>query len=355
VRSSSLFKRSNGIWYILYYSEGGRRSWHSTGERNKPAALAKLSAFIHNQQPRTTREITLSTFSREFLGWATSSYSRDTIALYSRTLAYLRANVGDVRLSEITPRHLDRFKAVRLTAVNPSTVHIELRTLRAAFYTAVRWELLTVNPLKNVSLPRLDQEDPSYFTPGEFRKLHDALPAGWFRDLVQLAVMTGLRRGELVHLRWDQVALERRLLTVQGNGSFRTKGGRIRTVPLNDPAVQVFLRRLSERSADHVFSVNGRPVSEDWITRKFREVLRGCGLRRELHFHSLRHTFATWLLQRGVPIYEVSRLLGHSSVTVTEIYSHVMPSELSGAVRKLDDLEALLIDSEGTKPDGVDG
>ena len=76
-------------------------------------------------------------------------------------------------------------------------------------------------------------------------------------------------------------------------------------------------------------------VPPHFVSKRFKIHARRVGLREDLHFHSLRHTFATWLVQEGVSIYEVQKLLGHSSISVTQIYSHLAASELHGAVNKI--------------------
>jgi site-specific recombinase XerD len=84
-----------------------------------------------------------------------------------------------------------------------------------------------------------------------------------------------------------------------------------------------------------VFHFKGKAINPNWVSKTFKAYARKAGLNDKLHFHSLRHTFASWLVQDGVSIYEVQKLLGHSSVKVTEVYSHLAASELHGAVNRL--------------------
>jgi len=84
-----------------------------------------------------------------------------------------------------------------------------------------------------------------------------------------------------------------------------------------------------------IFTVDGKKIAEDLVTHMFKAYVRKADLNPKLHLHSLRHTFATWLVQEGVSIYEVQKLLGHSSISVTQVYSHLAASELHGAVNKI--------------------
>jgi site-specific recombinase XerD len=86
---------------------------------------------------------------------------------------------------------------------------------------------------------------------------------------------------------------------------------------------------------EYVFTLNGKKILDGWVSHAFKKAVRKAGVDSRLHFHSLRHTFATWLVQNGVGIYEVQKLLGHSSVAVTQVYAHLAPSELHGAVEKI--------------------
>ena len=128
---------------------------------------------------------------------------------------------------------------------------------------------------------------------------------------------------------------ELRLLHIQSSDNFRTKAGRRRAVPMSEPVLQILWSKTRRSLSENVFTLNGSTISEDWLTHRFKSYIRKAGLNPRLHFHSLRHTFATWLVQEGVSIYEVQKLLGHSSISATQIYSHLAASELHGAVNKI--------------------
>ena len=106
-------------------------------------------------------------------------------------------------------------------------------------------------------------------------------------------------------------------------------------MPLNRSAISALESQSSQ--IDHVFKDPWqRPLKKDFVTRWFGRTVIVAGLDRRLHFHHLRHTFASWLVQAGAGIYEVQKLLGHSSVAVTQVYAHLAPSELHATVGKID-------------------
>jgi site-specific recombinase XerD len=95
-------------------------------------------------------------------------------------------------------------------------------------------------------------------------------------------------------------------------------------------------QKLNSDPDYYVFTNNGRKIEGNSITHKFKDILTLSGIKKKgLHIHSLRHTFASWLVQDGVPLYEVQKLLGHSTITVTEIYAHLQPFQLHSAVNKI--------------------
>ncbi len=330
---STLFRRSNGIYYILY-EEKRKRRWKSTRRRRLNEALKELEAF-NEPHDRAPKSEDLLGFMKVFLKFGITTFSPKTIDIYRRALQGFLALIGNKRLASISPRDVDLYLAHRVTQVSPTSVNIDLRTLRAAFYRAARWGLIRENPFKTVPQIRFPDRGPAYFTREDFEKLLSLISERWVRELIIVAVSTGLRRGELVNLTWENVDFKGRLLCIQSSEFYRTKAGRRRWIPMSD-AVFKLLREKTQRSlGEYVFTLNGRKIYDDWLGHKFKKYIRRAGLNERLHFHSLRHTFATWLVQEGVSIYEVQKLLGHSSISVTQVYSHLAASELHSAVNKI--------------------
>jgi integrase len=102
----------------------------------------------------------------------------------------------------------------RAKKVSPVTVNIELRMLRVAFYRAERWKLLSENPFKRVRLVRIPEQQPTYLTKEDFQKLMALVTEDWLKDMLVVAVATGMRRGEILNLTWESIDLERRIILV---------------------------------------------------------------------------------------------------------------------------------------------
>ena len=184
----TLFKRSNGIYYILF-RENGKARWVSTGQKQKSLALGALMNYGNNssslnpmqEKPSSTTSLTLAKFIDEFLSFASTNYSGKTSQMYEATLRKLAGLLGEIPLSAISAKHIDTFKVERLKSISPVSVNIELRTLRAAFYTAMRWRIISENPTKGVSMARVPDIQPTYLTEAEFQKLLSVISDDWFK------------------------------------------------------------------------------------------------------------------------------------------------------------------------------
>jgi integrase len=240
-------------------------------------------------------------------------------------------------LGEITAEHIDRYKTKRNREVSPVSVNVELRMLKSAFSTAKRWKLIEGNPCDGVPFVDVPEQVPLFLTGKECQTLVDCIREGWFRELVLFAVLTGLKRGEILSLRWADVDLSRRVVNIQTSSTFRTKQGRRRTVTLNDSAFYLLSSKQGKSCAEYVFTLNDKPIFDGWVTHLFKKYVRRAKLSNDrLHFHSLRHTFASRLVQKGATLYEVQRLLGHTSSKVTEVYSRLQPEQLHSTVNRID-------------------
>ncbi len=159
-----------------------------------------------------------------------------------------------------------------------------------------------------------------------------------FRELCITAILTGLRLGELPNLRWAEIDFLKRAVLIQNSERFTTKNKHPRVVPVSDELYQL----LSERKenirieTEIVFhDRKGKPLKEGTVSQKFKRYVRRAGLNDKLHFHSLRHSFASGLVTSGVSLFQVQKLLGHSTSRTTEIYSHLLPQQLHKEVNAL--------------------
>ena len=218
--------------------------------------------------------------------------------------------------------------------MNEVSANTYLRTLKAAFNTAVRLNLLRENPFKNCRLLRIPAKEPAYIRKEEFATFLSVVRDDWLRHLVMVAALTGMRRGELISLRWRDVDLRNRLIHIRNKDDFTVKGMRPRSIPINRDLLAIILR-MPRGSEFLLVDARGNPLNGSVVTKKFKQAVTASGLPDGIHFHSLRHSYASWLVQSSTPLAEVQRLLGHTSVVTTQIYSHLEEEHLRNAADRI--------------------
>lgn len=253
---------------------------------------------------------------------------------YPVFLKHFRTFFGDRTLAEITPKLIVAYKTWRYAAgVKPATINRELTCLKKAFNLAKReWEWCRDNPVSRVSMEKEANKRDRWLTEEEETRLLAACPP-WLREIVIFALHTGMRLGEILALTWQGVDLFRRTVTV-----FRSKNGERRTIPINQTVLELLKDKARVRRIDSnlVFpSRTGTRIDGNHLRRAFRPAVKDAGI-TDFHFHDLRHTFATRLVQAGVDLYKVQRLLGHKSPIMTQRYAHHYPESLRDGVEILD-------------------
>jgi integrase len=286
-----------------------------------------------------------------------STYDRDAYLVNN----HLKPALGRVKLKKLSPAHVQGFYRDRLDAgLSASTVHKMHAILHKALARAVAWQMVPRNVSEAVKPPRPASKEMRPLSPSEARAFLDVARGERFEALYVLAVTTGMRQGELLALRWQDVDLEnatisvRRTLTRDGGrvtiGEPKTKKSR-RLIRLTSQATGALRRHLERQLweiqmlgdgyADQglVFTTaTSAPVNPSNVRqRSFVRLLREAGL-PHVRFHDLRHTCATLLLSKGTHPKFVQELLAHATVAITlDTYSHVVPGMGDQTARAMQD------------------
>ncbi len=270
--------------------------------------------------------------------------SKGTLVIYAASFNNMIKFVGNMRIGEMTALQWEIYKKNRSGKVNPVTINIELRSLRAALNRAVEWNLLTSNPFFRQKLCMVPESVPTFFSVDDFEKLLQGILDIWFRLIVIVAVLTGMRRSEIVNLHWGDIDFIQKTIRIQSNGDFRTKAGKRRVIAVGGTVMQVLtqLRPMTVDNSMYVFTLKGEQIKPALLTKKLKKAVKASKIdNQRLHFHSLRHTFASWLAQKGTSIYEIQKLLGHTDIKTTQIYAHLLPNELHKTVAQLEGMVVL--------------
>lgn len=320
-----LYRRGKFFWFSISYQ--GNRIQESLKTDNRKLAdklYAKvLTDIVEGRYFDTTKakntkfEEMIDKYLKE------RAHSRDFTSVKT-----LLAFFSGYMISQVTTRLIAEYRAMRLQSVKPATIYQELAFLRRVFNVAIReWEWLKDNPVSRLSFSvgNRNARDRWLTLEEEKRLLDSATNPAWLRSLIFVALHTGMRRGEILDLRWQNVDLLRRLISI-----VKSKNGEKRTIPMSNSLYNL-LKGMNVRD------ISGRvfPLSKSSVRHAFDAVVEKANL-EDFRFHDLRHTFATRLVQNGVDLYKVKELLGHKTITMTMRYAHHYPESLRSSIEVLD-------------------
>lgn len=333
-----LYKRpSNKIYYIGWRDSDNHRVWRSTGKSLKAEAVAFLKQF---KTPTSESE----TLQKEFhtLDELLETYKsireirKTTIDSYSYAIKVFQDTIGKKSVETYTLKDIEDFKLKgKEKKLTPSTINIVFRSIRALFNFAVQREFLKQSPCKLSCVVKGGKIPLVYLSSEQIKILMEKIDVELFKNITEFALYTGCRLGEIVNLKWSNIDLEKRQILIGNDADFQTKTGKERLLPMHDRVYEL-LKRIKSDSKYVFGKPNGYRYEKEYISARFKFYCREAKIPESIHFHNLRHSFASHLVSSGTDIFMVSKLLGHSSVSTTEqFYASVIPSKLAGAIQNL--------------------
>jgi integrase len=246
-------------------------------------------------------------------------------------------------LSKITPWHIEEYKKKRLEGeiklppepgskkrtdwkVKPATINRELACLKHMFSLAIKWKMADENPVKEVQLFQEQQIEMRILARDEIDRLvANASPR--LKPILLIALNTGMRKGEILPLRWHDVDLDNQFFFLK-----QTKSNKPRKIPMSGFVTDVL--RSIKKTGEFVFAnpKTGKPISD--LQTGFKAACRKAGI-SDLRFHDLRHTAATYMIIGGIDLVTVKEILGHATIQMTMRYAHPTPENKRHAVEVL--------------------
>lgn len=363
----SITQRSPGS-YRLRYSLGrdpsGKRKWGTATVRGtRKEAERELSRLLRSADTGehvASERMTVGEWLVLWIDTTRAEVSPKTHERYSDIVrCYLIPAFGGLRLQRLTPSDISRAYAGFDRDPSPRTRRHIHRILKSALARAVAQQVLARNPADTLTkLPKVERQPPSVLTVEQSRALLAAIAHTTTYWPVLLALATGMRRGEILALRWRNISLDTGAIRVVESLEQTRKGGlrfkptkteRARAVTLPGFALAE-LRRWQREQAEALLRIgvratgetlvcarqDGEPKAPESVTKEFTLLIAKAGVPR-VRFHDLRHSHATQLLAAGVHPKIVQERLGHSTITVTmDLYSHVTETIQADAVARLD-------------------
>jgi integrase len=218
------------------------------------------------------------------------------------------------------------------------TINFEVACIGTAFNLAVKWNYLKENPTKGVTKLKVEKsKQPRFLSTEEIDRLLKFAPADLY-PIIFTFINTGMRKAELENLQWGDVDLKRRQISIRAKATWLPKTGE-RIIPINDKLLEVLeshkanANKLTKDS--YVFGEPDGSKLKSKLRDQFIRVAKKAAIEDLTKLHTLRHTFASHLVMKGVDLPTVQKLMGHSDIETTMIYSHLAESHLVDAVNKL--------------------
>lgn len=331
-----LYRRGKIYWFTI--SQDGKRTQISTKTDSRKLAdkiYAKTLTEIQEGRWFETQKAKSLTFKDMKTKYFDQTKQRDPYSL-KRLMPFF----GDRTLDKITPKLISEYRNQRLAIVKPATVYQELALMRRMFNVAIReWEWLQINPVSKVSFSVGNKNARDrWLTLEEEQNLMACASPEWLKGLILFALHTGMRRGEILNLMWKDVDLGKKLFRVE-----KSKNNEKRSIPMSNTVHELLASMKVRDISGKIF-----PATVSALKDGFDRAVKKAGI-DNFHFHDLRHTFATRLIQNGIDIYVVKELLGHKTITMTMRYAHHYPESLRHGVEVLDKIcynSATVRDSE---------
>lgn len=339
-------KFKDGKWYLDFTFDGKRyREFAGYTKTQAKNTLTKRRTERLNDKLGFTKslkkpDVPFGKFADEFL----ELYSKQNKRSWRRdrsSLKNLKPFFKDQLLQGIGPEDIERYKAKRGAEVSAATINREVSFLKTLFNKAVEWGRLEMSPALKVKKLREPNYKERILTQDEAGILLD-MASPQVKPVLVLALNTGMRRGEILGLRWENIDFHKGFIFIEDS-----KNGRSRNVPMNG-LVFGTLKKLPRRSEFVFFNAETRSHIKD-VKTAFKGACRRSKI-KGLRFHDLRHTSASWMVEGGVDLVTVSKILGHSSIQMTMRYAHPTPENMKLAVEKLGEI----LDSKRKKTDTVE-
>jgi integrase len=321
-----------GKMWTIGYTVGGRRIREAIGT-NRQIAEAVLKKRIveaiedRHFDKRNVGNLPFSEFAESYFGRCIPVLK--SINSERVRVDYRKHILGNRPLGQITAAELQEWQAKKRAPCKPATVNRMMCRLRHMFNRAVEWELLDESPMRRIRFLRENNARLRYLSVEECGKLLDACRADNMRGIITVALHAGMRLGEILDLKFQDLDFTNGVLTVRDS-----KNSESRHIPMDSTVTALLKRTQPVANCDYVFP-NAAGKHWDYSHEPFRNVRKRAGL-VDLHFHDLRHTFASQWMMNGGDLYALRGILGHKSIAMTQRYAHLSPAYQRAMVDRME-------------------
>lgn len=330
------------------------RQYRTCSTLTEAREILRQNSLLRERAEAPAPKMTVEEWLDEWMDTIIRPNRADTTAYsYSRIIEnHLLPVFGDRPLDEVTPAEIQRYyvETMRMKGLCSNTMRRHHDLLAAAFRTAVRQGRIPFSPVERVEPPRVRQKETEFYTPDQMKELYRLLKGHRLEVAVHLAANLGLRREELCGLRWKNVDLTRRIVSIR---EARTSCGSavvvketknrasIRTLYISDDMVELLQQekarqeKLGLTTEYIVLNRKGEPYSPNVLSLAFSRFIRQNNL-PHVTLHGMRHTFATVASLQGASLFDIGKALGHSTPATTgRIYTHLVDRTHEDVMQKV--------------------
>lgn len=329
--------------FFIDYRVNGRRCRKMVGTSRKLADLALKDIELKIAKGElgfTVKDSELDKLFQEFLTFSQTNHAPNTTkryrAMVDNVKSFLSRHSYLTRVSHLNPKVIENYKTFRKKegAAN-KTINNELTFLRFIFNLAMKWGYAVENPATRVAMLKEDNnKKPRFLSEEECRTLLANCGEALY-PIFYTFLYTGMRKSELENLEWSDVDFERKKIKIYIKDTWRPKTSE-REIPINDSLLKLLKEHKKKtQKGSYVFHKNGEKIEPNKLRKQLISIAKRCGLPDLTKLHSLRHTFASHLVMKGIDLPTVKKLMGHSDIQTTMIYSHLADEHVDKAVDKL--------------------
>ncbi len=332
--ASGFLQKRGKVWYGRFI-DNGRERWKSLKTNSKEIAHAKLAKILEAVEKEEVgwklKGKPIPEYLKEYLAICAAEHAKKTVRVEKQVLEEFIKFAGVVYLHQITASRVEAYKVKRAKEVSKSTINRTVTIIKAFLNRAVAMRYLDRNPAQYVKKLKEDEHQIKFLSDDEIKKLLKVCSPR-VCQIVTVFLLTGMRLGELAHLRWKDVDFRHKQIIIQNHPDWTTKNHKPRVIPIHD-TVKEILQSLP-RTHDYIFATQSGRTIESYIRKEILDYSKEAKVNANIKM--FRSTFASNLVMSGVDIYAVSKLLGHHDVKITEKhYAHLTPNFLGQSIARL--------------------
>ncbi|MFC2082365.1 tyrosine-type recombinase/integrase [Bacteroidota bacterium] len=321
--------KRKGIWYVFYRQPNRKKTCISCRTRRKSEALKFLTEFEKKLKERSLpKAVLLSDYIKEYLLKLKITHTKSSYGHAILSLNKFQEYLGkDYYLKEISFAMAEGF-VFEVFKRSKYTSSLYYRNLKTAFNRAENLDYIEKNPFSKIKFPQIPEKQPAIINESELQLIVEEEKNKTLAGIYRIAFYTGMRLSEILNLKWYDIDFEQSMITISHKEDFTTKGKRERVVPMNSKIKEML--STYEKDEDYIFcKEDGSKYNASYVSRSFKKVIRELKLDDDIHFHSLRHSFCSKLVARGVNIYLVKELAGHRNIMTTQRYTQLEKNTLN--------------------------